>query len=40
VKSLCRGVAPIADTLEHRAEKWIPVFGGKRCGNKELEHRA
>ena len=26
--------------LEHRAEKWIPVFGGKRCGNKKREHRA
>jgi hypothetical protein len=23
-------------TREHRAEKWTPVFGKKRCGNKKL----
>jgi hypothetical protein len=23
--------------LEHRAEKWEPVFGNQRCDNKELQ---
>ena len=25
--------------LEHRAEKWAPVFSKKRCDNKRLEQR-
>jgi energy-coupling factor transporter ATP-binding protein EcfA2 len=26
-----------AGGLEHRAKKWEPVFGNKRCDNKQLE---
>jgi len=26
--------------LEHRAEKWTPVFGKKRCSIKHLEPHA
>ncbi len=26
--------------LEHRAEKWTPIFGKKRCSIKYLEQRA
>jgi hypothetical protein len=31
---------PENEWIEHRAQKWEPVFRDKRCGNKNLEQAA